>query len=547
MEQIVKCFLIGVLLFVLYSLCSSSKNNNYNNYNEIEYYDNYNGEEMNRMNRINNKESKQTQKKPNFLFIWGDDIGISNISAYSLGIMGFKTKNIDSIAKDGVLFTDYYGQQSCTAGRAAFITGQCPFRTGLLKVGLPGTPIGLSKKDITIASALKNYGYKTGHFGKNHLGDQDQHLPTKHGFDEFFGNLYHLNAEEEPEDEDYPKDPEFRKKYAPRGVLHTYSDGRMENTGPLTKKRMETIDDEICDASEKFIRDSVKEDKPFFVWLNLTHMHIWTRLQESQKGKTNYGLYADGMNVVDTQVGHFLNLLKELGIEDNTCVVFSTDNGAEIMAWPDGGMTPFRGEKATPYEGGFRVPCVVKWPQYIQKNQISNEIMAHEDWFPTIMKAVDPNFDIVEELKKGYTFDGREYKNHLDGYNQLELFKGGKSNRESFFYFMDDGTLGAIRVSDWKAIYIDHKAEKLNIWTEPYRTLRMPHIVNLRSDPYERAEKESFGYDEWMINKSYLFIPAQEYIQKFLATFKKFPPRQKSSTLNIKDLTDKLLPNTYNQ
>ena len=388
--------------------------------------------------------AKAQETKPNILVIWGDDIGQYNISAYNMGVMGYRTPNVDRIAREGMLFTDAYGENGCTAGRASFITGQSGFRTGILKVGLPGADLGLQAEVATIAEVLKPMGYATGQFGKNHLGDLDEHLPSNHGFDEFFGNLYHLNAEEEPELPDYPKDPEFHEKYGPRGVIHSYADGRIEDTGPLTKKRMETVDEEFLTAALGFMDQAHGQDKPFFLWFNSTRMHIWTHLKPESDGVTGQGIYADGMAEHDGHVGQLLDKLDELGITDNTIVMYSTDNGAEIMSWPDGGMIPFRGEKNTTWEGGFRVPMMVRWPGKIEPGTISNEIIAMMDWMPTLAAAAgDP--DIKEKLLNGHRLGDKNFKVHLDGYNFLPYLTGEVSEgpRDEFFYFTDDGSLSA--------------------------------------------------------------------------------------------------------
>src|SRR6187200_2598509 len=407
--------------------------------------------------------ANQAQKKPNILIIWGDDIGWFNVSFNNNGIMGYRTPNIDRVAKEGCMFTDWYGQQSCTAGRAAFITGQSPIRTGLTKVGLPGADLGLQPEDATIADVLKPLGYVCGQFGKNHLGDRDEFLPTAHGFDEFFGNLYHLNAEEEPENVDYPKDPHFRKKFGPRGVLHTWAnpDGtqKIENTGPLTVKRMETVDEEFLDASLKFIEKAHADGKPFFVWWNSTRMHIFTHLKKESEGKTGLGIYPDGMVEHDGHVGKLLDKLDQLGIADNTLVMYSTDNGAEVMSWPDGGSTPFRGEKDTNFEGGWRVPCAIRWPGVIKPDTISNEIFSHTDMLPTLAAAAgDP--DIAAELLKGKTIGDRTYKVHLDGYDLAPAFKGtAEWPRKEFIYWTDDGNVAALRYENWKVTFLEQKAE----------------------------------------------------------------------------------------
>ncbi len=481
------------------------------------------------------------EKKPNILVIWGDDIGWFNVSAYNRGMMGYKTPNIDRIANDGILFTDAYGQNSCTAGRASFVTGQSPFRTGLLKVGLPGAKEGLSSKDITVAEVLKNMGYATGQFGKNHLGDLDEHLPTNHGFDEFFGNLYHLNAEEEPENEDYPKDPEFKKKFGPRGVIHSYADGKIEDTGPLTKKRMETIDEEVTALAVKFIEKQVKADKPFFVWYNTTRMHVWTHLKPKSVGVTGQGIYADGMAEHDGMVGEMLDTLDRLKVADNTIVMYSTDNGAELMSWPDGGMIPFRGEKNTTWEGGFRVPMLVKWPGKIKPGQVSNEIISQEDWLPTFVAAAGDT-QIKEKLLKGYKAGGKTFKNHLDGYNMLPYFTGEveEGPRKEMFYFTDDGSLSALRYGDWKLMFSEQRAHGFNVWQEPLVTLRVPKLFNLRQDPFERADIEAFGYDKWRFERVFLLVPAQAYVGEFISTFKKYPPRQKPGSFNLDQVLQSL-------
>ena len=488
-------------------------------------------------------------KKPNILVIFGDDIGWENISAYNMGMMGYKTPNIDRIAKEGILFTDYYGQQSCTAGRAAFITGQSPFRTGLLKVGLPGAKEGLQKEDPTIAELLKPLGYATGQFGKNHLGDRDEHLPTVHGFDEFFGNLYHLNAEEEPENEDYPKDPSFKQKFGPRGVLHSWAnaDGtqKIQNTGPLTKKRMETVDEEFLAAAQGFISKSVKENKPFFVWYNSTRMHIWTHLKAESQGKTGHGLYADGMTEHDAMVGQLLKQLDDLKIVENTIVIYSTDNGAEVMMWPDGGMTPFRGEKATGWEGGFRLPCVVRWPGKIKAGQISNEIFSAEDWFPTLL-AIAGVPDVKEKLLGGYAAGSKNFKVHLDGYNQLPYLTGqtNESARKEFFYFNDDGSLVALRYNKWKAHFQIQEHHGFGVWEGGWTTLRVPMLMDLNADPFERAEHDSELYRKWEAEHIYLLVPAQAFVGQFLNTFRDYPPRQKAGSFTLDQALEALQKNT---
>ncbi len=484
-------------------------------------------------------------KKPNILIIWGDDIGWFNISAYNMGIMGYRTPNIDRVAREGAIFTDWYGQQSCTAGRAAFITGQSPIRTGLTKVGLPGAKIGLQPEDPTIADVLKPLGYTTGQFGKNHLGDRDEFLPTAHGFDEFFGNLYHLNAEQEPECPDYPKNPEFKKKYGPRGVLHSWAnaDGtqKIENTGPLTTKRMETVDEEFLDASLKFIDKAHADDKPFFVWFNSTRMHIFTHLKKESQGKTGLGVYPDGMVEHDAMVGRLLDHLDELGIADNTLVMYSTDNGAEVMSWPDGGTTPFRGEKDTNFEGGWRVPCAIRWPGVIEPGTVSNDLFSHQDMLPTLAAAAgDP--DVVEKLKKGYKSGKKTFKVHIDGYNLLPRWKGQarENPRRGFIYWSDDGDLMALRVDDWKATFMEQRGHGVGVWQEPLVPLRVPKIYNLRSDPFERGDLDgSMFYDKWLIDRAFLLVPAQAIIGEFLKTFAEFPPRQTPSSFSIDKVLEK--------
>jgi arylsulfatase A-like enzyme len=472
-------------------------------------------------------------RKPNILVIWGDDIGGFNISAYNLGAMGYKTPNIDSIAKEGALFTDWYGQQSCTAGRAAFVTGQSPIRTGLTKVGLPGAPEGMKKEDPTIATLLKAQGYMTGQFGKNHLGDRDEMLPTNHGFDEFFGNLYHLNAEEEPERPDYPKNPEFKKKFGPRGVIHSFADGRITDTGPLTRKRMETIDEEVTARTLDFMERAKKADKPFFIWWNSTRMHIFTHLKPESAGKTGLGIYPDGMVEHDGQVGEVLAKLKELGLDENTIVMYSTDNGAESMSWPDGGTTMFRGEKNTNWEGGYRVPTLIKWPGVIKPGTIINDIGAHEDMLPTLLAAVGDT-TVKEDLLKGRTVGGMTYKVHLDGYNLMPALKGEAAwPRHEFIYWTDDGSVAALRYDQWKVTFLRQNAHGLHVWIEPFEELRAPLLTNLRSDPFERAEYEGYGYNEWFVQHMFLIAPAGAYVGQWLQSFREFPPRQKPGSFNL--------------
>jgi arylsulfatase A-like enzyme len=483
--------------------------------------------------------------RPNILIIWGDDIGWFNVSAYNHGIMGYTTPNIDRIAKEGAMFTDWYGQQSCTAGRAAFITGQSPIRTGLTKVGLPGADLGLQPEDPTIADVLKEQGYVTGQFGKNHLGDRDEFLPTAHGFDEFFGNLYHLNAEEEPENPDYPKSPEFRKKFGPRGVLHSWvnADGtqRIEDTGPLTRHRMETVDEEFLDASLTFIEKAHKDKKPFFVWWNSTRMHIFTHLKKESTGKTGLGVYPDGMVEHDGHVGQLLDKLDQLGIADNTIVMYSTDNGAEVMSWPDGGSTPFRGEKDTNWEGGWRVPCAIRWPGVFKPGTVSNELFSHQDMLPTLAAAAGEP-DIVEKMKKGYKAGNKTFKVHLDGYNLLPRFKGEvkTSPRRAYLYWSDDGDLMALRTDNWKATFMEQRAKGLDVWKEPLVPLRAPDLYNLRSDPFERGKEDgTVFYNKWMADRAFLLVPAQAVVAEFLKTFQAFPPRQKPASFSIDQALEK--------
>jgi arylsulfatase A-like enzyme len=492
-------------------------------------------------------------QKPNILVIWGDDIGQSNISAYTMGLVGYRTPNIDRIANEGMIFTDYYGEQSCTAGRSSFITGQSVFRTGLSKVGLPGADLGLRTEDPTIAALLKAHGYATGQFGKNHLGDKDEFLPTNHGFDEFFGNLYHLNAEEEPENEDYPGDMKladgktFREKFGPRGVIHSWAlpggKQKIEDTGPLTKKRMETVDDETSDRAIEFIREQHKAGKPWFVWWNGTRMHFRTHVKSELRGISGQDEYADGMVEHDMHVGKFLKLLDELGIADNTIVFYSTDNGPHYNTWPDAAATPFRGEKNTNWEGGWRVPAMVRWPGKIKPSSVTNEVVHHMDWLPTFLAAAGEP-DVKEKLKNGkYKAIGRRYKVHLDGYNILPLLTAetDKSPRKEIFYFSDDGDLTALRYADWKLIFMEQKAQgTFRVWMEPFVPLRVPLIFNLRRDPYERATITSNSYFEWMLDRAYLLVPAQAYVGQFLSTFKEFPPRQKAASFSLDQVMEKL-------
>jgi arylsulfatase len=473
-------------------------------------------------------------KQPNILVIWGDDIGQFNISAYNMGMMGYRTPNIDRIGKEGATFTDWYGQQSCTAGRAAFITGQSPIRTGLTKVGLPGAPEGMRAEDPTIATLLKARGYATGQFGKNHLGDRDSMLPTAHGFDEFFGPLYHLNASEEPENPDYPRDPSFVKKFGPRGVIHSYADGRTEDTGPLTRKRMETIDDEVMKQSLNFIDKANKDGKPFFVWWNATRMHIFTHLKPESDGKTGLGVYADGMVEHDGHVGMLLAKLKELGIDDNTIVMYSTDNGAESFTWPDGGTTMFRGEKNTNWEGGYRVPCVIRWPGAIKPGTVINDVASHEDMLPTLLAATGDT-TVIADLKLGRKVGDRTYKVHIDGYDLLPALKGaGAWPRKEFLYWTDDGNVAAVRYGDWKASFLVQNAEGLKVWQQPFEQLRAPLLTNLRMDPFERAQHDdAMGYQRWYLEHMFMIAPAAGYVGNWMQSFRDFPPRQKPGSFNL--------------
>jgi arylsulfatase A-like enzyme len=498
------------------------------------------------------KESNDEKEKPNILVIWGDDIGIWNLSCYHHGMMGNRTPNIDRIANEGAIFTDYYGQQSSTAGRAAFITGQHPFRTGLLKVGMPGAELGLQPEDPTIADLLKNHGYVTGQFGKNHLGDRNQYLPTVHGFDEFFGSLYHLNAEEEIEDPQYPKMPQFRQRFGPRGALRCKATdiddptmdprfGRVgkqtiEDTGPITRKRMETVDEEFLNGTLDFMERAVKDKKPFFIWHNTTRMHVWTRLSPKYQNKTGYGLYADGMTELDDHVGILLKKLDDLGIADNTIVVFSTDNGAEKITWPDGGATPFRGEKGYTWEGGFRVPCVVRWPGLIKPGTVINGIMSHEDWTPTLLAAAGEP-DIKEKLLKGHTANGKEFKVHLDGYDQRQLLAGtGPSARNEIFYFDDNGNLNAVRVRDWK-VHFALPGDWFGGGAPLVQTF--PKVINLRMDPFEDS-LDSVMYFRWAGDKLWAMVPMQTVVGMFLQTFQEFPQRQKSASFNIDQVLESM-------
>jgi arylsulfatase A-like enzyme len=480
-------------------------------------------------------------KKPNILILWGDDIGWWNISYNNRGQMGYRTPNIDRIGNEGVAFTDYYGQQSCTAGRAAFITGQNPIRTGLTKVGMPGADLGLRPEDPTIAELLKPLGYATGQFGKNHLGDKDEFLPTNHGFDEFFGNLYHLNAEEEPEDPDYPKDPEFKKRYGPRGVIHSYADGRIEDTGPLNKKRMETIDDEVTKHALRFIDEAHQAKKPFFLWYNTTAMHFRTHCPKKHEGKSGQGFYNDVMVAHDENIGKMLKKLDDLGIADNTIVMYSTDNGPHYNSWPDAAITPFRSEKNTNWEGGWRVPAFVRWPARFKAGTVLNGIVSHQDWLPTLLAAAGEP-DIKAKLLKGHKAGKKTFKVHIDGHNMLDYLTGKvkESPREFFFYFSDDGDVIAIRMEDWKVVLMEQRAKQLMCWLEPFVPLRAPKLFHLRRDPFERADENSNTYWDWMISHIYVIYAMQGLVASQIESFLKFPPRQKPASFNLDRVLDGL-------
>jgi len=508
----------------------------------------------------NPEPKKEPAKKPNIVIIWGDDIGQSNISAYSHGLMGYQTPNIDRIAHEGMMFTDYYAEQSSTAGRSSFITGQSGLRTGMTKVGLPGATLGLQKEDPTIAELLKPLGYATGQFGKNHLGDRNEFLPTVHGFDEFYGNLYHLNAEEEPELPDYPKDPQFREKFGPRGVLDCKASEKddatvdprfgkvgkqvCKDTGPLTKKRMLTIDDDIANRAVDFIQRQSKADKPFFVWVNFTHMHFRTHTKPESLGQSGrwQSPYHDTMIDHDKNVGQVLKALDDLGLADNTFVMYSTDNGPHMNSWPDAAMTPFRSEKVTNWEGAYRVPAMVRWPGQIKPGQTSNEIVSHHDWLPTLL-AMAGDEQVTDKLLKGYKLGNMTYKVHIDGYNLVPYLTGKaeKSPRESFLYINDDQQLTGLRFDNWKLVFLEQRAQgTLLLWANPFTPLRVPKLFNLRTDPYERADITSNTYYDWLIDHAYLFVPAQQYVGKFLMTFKDYPQRQKAASFNMDEVMEKL-------
>jgi arylsulfatase A-like enzyme len=507
--------------------------------------------------------AKSKQKQPNILVIWGDDIGITNLSCYSHGLMGYQTPNIDRIAKEGMMFTDAYGEQSCTAGRSSFITGQSVYRTGLSKVGMPGAPVGMSEKIVTIAALLKEQSYATGQFGKNHLGDLNHMLPTNHGFDEFFGNLYHLNAQEEPEMDDYPSKEEFPKffeTFGPRGVIHSWATDKddptemprwgkvgrqkIEDTGPLTTKRMETCDDEFVLAAKDFIKLQHEDGKPFFVWLNTTHMHFITHTKASSRGQAGrwQSPYHDTMIDHDKNVGQMLELLDELGIAEDTFVMYSTDNGPHRNSWPDGATTPFRSEKNTNWEGAFRVPLLVRWPGKIKAGSISNGIVQHHDWLPTFL-AMAGDTEVMEKLKKGYKAIGRTYKNHIDGFNLLPYLTGEvtESPRNIYFYFSDDGDMLGIRFDNWKMVFMEQRSKgTLQVWAEPFIRLRIPKLFNLRTDPYEFADTTSNTYWDWEIHNAYFMYVAQAAARMFAETFKEFPAIQKPNTFTLDDALGKM-------
>ena len=476
--------------------------------------------------------------RPNILILWGDDIGWWNISYNSRGQMGYRTPNIDRIGEEGATFTDFYAQQSCTAGRASFICGQNPIRTGLTKVGMPGATVGLHKEDPTIAELLKPLGYATGQFGKNHLGDRDEYLPCVHGFDEFFGNLYHLNAEEEPELPDYPKDPEFKKRFGPRGVLDCLADGKggqtIKDTGPLTKKRMETIDEEITDRALAWMEKQAKANKPFFLWYNSTAMHFRSHVAAKNIGKSGQDPYSDRMVTHDEQIGQMLNKLDELGIADNTIVMYSTDNGPQNDTWPDAGNTPFRSNKDTNWEGGWRVPCLMRWPGKIKAGTWLNGIVSHIDMFPTLLAAAG-NPDVTKQLLDGCTVGGKTFKVHLDGYNMIPYLTGEvkKSPRNAIFYFSDDGEIMAVRIGDYKCVLAEQRETSTRVWQEPLVKLRIPKIYNLRLDPFERADFNSNVYWDWMVDHVFIMYEMQALVAGQIADFAKFPPRQKPASFNL--------------
>jgi len=480
-------------------------------------------------------------RPPNILVIWGDDIGTWNISHNNRGMMGYQTPNIDRIAREGVSFTDYYGQQSCTAGRAAFIGGNVPVRTGMTKVGLPGAKEGWQKTDVTMATVLKSRGYATGQFGKNHQGDRDDHLPTQHGFDEFLGNLYHLNAEEEPENPDYPKSAEFRKKFGPRGVIKASADGTIEDTGPLTKKRMETIDEETLAAAKDFIQRQVRANKPFFTWWNATRMHFRTHIKPASQGKSGQDDYSDGMVEHDGMVGELLKLVDDLGIANDTIVFYSTDNGPHYNTWPDAGTTPFRSEKNSNWEGAYRVPAFVRWPGKFPAGTTLNGIVAHEDWLPTFAAAAGAA-DIKEQLAKGVTLNGRLYKNYIDGHNQLDYFSGKtkESPRKEFWYVNDDGQIVAARYEDWKVVFLENRGEAFGVWREPFTELRVPLLFHLRRDPFEKAQHNANVYNDWFLSRVFVIVPIQGLAAQFLQSMKDYPPSQSPGSFNLSKIEERL-------
>ena len=496
-------------------------------------------------------QANAASKQPNILVIWGDDIGAWNISHNNRGMMGYKTPNIDRIANEGVAFTDYYAQQSCTAGRAAFLGGNVPVRTGMTKVGLPGAKEGWQMTDVTIATVMKSLGYSTGQFGKNHQGDRDEHLPTMHGWDEFLGNLYHLNAEEEPENEDYPGDmvlpngKTFREQYGPRGVIHSWAlpggQQKIEDTGPLTKKRMETIDDETSDRAIAFIREQQKAGKPWFVWWNGTRMHFRTHVKKEHRGISGQDEYSDGMVEHDMHVGKLLKLLDDLKIADNTIVFYSTDNGPHFNTWPDAGTTPFRSEKNSNWEGAYRVPAFVRWPGHFPADVTVNGIVSHEDWLPTFAAAAG-NTTIKDQLRKGANLNGRYYKNYIDGYNQLDYLSGKAkdSPRNEFFYVNDDGQVVAIRYNAWKAVFLENRGEAFGVWREPFTELRIPLLFNLRRDPFEKAQHNSNTYNDWFLDRPYVVVPLQGLAAKFLMTMQEYPPSQTPGSFNLKKIEEQL-------
>ncbi|MEQ9380098.1 MAG: arylsulfatase [Pirellulales bacterium] len=497
--------------------------------------------------------SSRAADKPNVLVIWGDDIGTWNISHNNRGMMGFQTPNIDRIAREGISFTDYYGQQSCTAGRAAFIGGNVPVRTGMTKVGLPGAKEGWQKTDVTMATVMKAQGYATGQFGKNHQGDRDEHLPTMHGFDEFLGNLYHLNAEEEPENEDYPTDlvlengKTFIEVFGPRGVLKCKADGNggqtIEDTGPLTKKRMETIDEETVAAAKDFIIRQNSAGTPFFCWWNGTRMHFRTHVKEEHRGISgpDGDEYHDGMVEHDMHVGELLKLLDELGIADNTIVFYSTDNGPHYNTWPDAGTTPFRSEKNSNWEGAYRVPAFIRWPNHFPAGKTLNGIVAHEDWLPTF-SAVAGDAEIKEKLQEGVELNGRKYRNYIDGYNMVDYLSGNaeESPRKEFFYVNDDGQIVAIRYQPWKAVFLENRGEAFEVWREPFTELRVPLLFHLRRDPFEKAQHNATIYNDWFLDHVYVLAPMQQLAAKFLVTMQDYPPSQSPGSFNLEKVQEQI-------